>query len=64
MDIVTGKYITRDRFLHDNKTLPIRVFVFYFHYLMSQEQLKRYTVIQKTLEGTMTVKEAAEPILS
>lgn len=27
---------------------------------MSQEQLKRYTVIQKTLEGTMTVKEAAE----
>jgi len=29
-------------------------------YLMSQEQLKRYTVIQKTLEGTMTVKEAAE----
>ncbi|KXG73719.1 hypothetical protein AN618_24690 [Fervidicola ferrireducens] len=27
---------------------------------MSQEQLKRYTVIQKTLEGTITVKEAAE----
>jgi len=29
-------------------------------YLMSQEQLKRYTVITKTLEGSMTVKEAAE----
>ena len=27
---------------------------------MSQEQLKRYTVITKTLEGSMTVKEAAE----
>lgn len=29
-------------------------------YVMSQEQLKRYTVIKKTLEGIMTVKEAAE----
>ncbi|WP_026486040.1 helix-turn-helix domain-containing protein [Caldanaerobius polysaccharolyticus] len=27
---------------------------------MSQEQLKRYTVISKTLEGSMTVKQAAE----
>lgn len=27
---------------------------------MSQEQLKRYTVIQKSLEGIITVKEAAE----
>ncbi|SHM58256.1 hypothetical protein SAMN05660826_01403 [Caldanaerovirga acetigignens] len=26
---------------------------------MSKEQLKRYTVIQKTLEGAMTIKEAA-----
>jgi len=30
------------------------------HYLMSQEQLKRYTVIEKTLEGSMTIREAAE----
>lgn len=29
-------------------------------YPMSQEQLKRYTVIQKSLEGIITVKEAAE----
>jgi len=27
---------------------------------MSQEELKRYTVISKTLEGSMTIKEAAE----
>lgn len=27
---------------------------------MSQEQLKRYTVIEKTLEGSMTIREAAE----
>lgn len=27
---------------------------------MSQEQLKRYTVIEKTIEGSMTVREAAE----
>ena len=27
---------------------------------MSQEQLKRYTVIEKTLEGSMTIGEAAE----
>ncbi|MBZ4645904.1 MAG: Integrase core protein [Clostridia bacterium] len=27
---------------------------------MSQEQLKRYTVIGKTLEGSMTIREAAE----
>ena len=27
---------------------------------MSQEQLKRYTVISKTLEGSMSVKQAAE----
>ncbi len=27
---------------------------------MSQEQLKRYTVIEKTLEGIMTIREAAE----
>jgi len=30
------------------------------HYLMSQEQLKRYTVIEKTLEGSMTIREAAK----
>ena len=30
------------------------------HYLMSQEQLKRYTVIEKTLEGSMTIGEAAK----
>lgn len=30
------------------------------YYLMSQEQLKRYTVIEKTLEGSMTIREAAE----
>jgi len=30
------------------------------HYLMSQEQLKRYTVIEKTLEGSMTIREASE----
>ncbi|MCG9967436.1 ISNCY family transposase [Pelotomaculum terephthalicicum JT] len=28
-------------------------------YLMSQEQIKRYTVIEKTLEGSMSIKEAA-----
>ncbi|NSW90978.1 MAG: hypothetical protein HPY74_09985 [Firmicutes bacterium] len=27
---------------------------------MSQEQLKRYTVIEKTIESSMTVREAAE----
>lgn len=30
------------------------------YYLMSQEQLKRYTVIEKTLEGSMTIREAAK----
>jgi len=30
------------------------------YYLMSQEQLKRYTVIEKTIEGSMTIREAAE----
>ena len=29
-------------------------------FVMSQEQLKRYTVIEKTLEGIMTIREAAE----
>lgn len=30
------------------------------YYLMSQEQLKRYTVIEKTIEGSMTIREAGE----
>lgn len=30
------------------------------YYLMSQEQIKRYTVIDKSLSGIFTVKEAAE----
>lgn len=29
-------------------------------YLMSQEQLKRYSVIDKSLSGVLTVEEAAE----
>jgi hypothetical protein len=28
-------------------------------YLMSQEKLKRYSIVEKTLEKSMTVKEAA-----
>ncbi len=30
------------------------------HYLMSQEELKRYAVIDKILTGSMTIREAAE----
>ena len=30
------------------------------HYLMSQEQIKTYTIIDKSLDGLLTVKEAAE----
>jgi transposase len=30
------------------------------YYLMSQEQLRRYAVIDKLLEGSMTIREAAE----
>ena len=29
-------------------------------FVMSQEQLKKYTVIEKTLEGIMTIREATE----
>ena len=31
-------------------------------YLMTQKQINRYTIIKKTLEGSMTVAEAAESL--
>jgi transposase len=32
------------------------------YYLMSQEQIKRYAVISKSLDGSLTVKEASESL--